>query len=372
MTTLVEATAGQLTEATAAPASGALRYRARIIEGDRWGSSGYYSREVLERDGPATFPAGTHVYFDHPTQSDRFERPERSVRDLAGRIDSTPVYETDGLYADLEVYPHAAPVVEAMSSAIGLSIRASGDVEEGERDGRRGPIVKSLSEGLSVDLVTRAGAGGRLVSLMESAREGAAQAVQAALQETTFATTAGNGHHFVPVNAAGTGTTTESVGGHSMPELTESAEITALREAAGRVTTLEAERNAATARAETAERRLAETEARTAATTRARARVLEANGTLAAGEVDFIVEAATTTIPLTDDGQLDEAAADLATDTARTRVETMLAQRPAPTQVTNVYGLPGVAESRTDIDAALNSFTESAFGPSPYTTSREG
>lgn len=145
-------------------------WRSRIIEGDRWGSSGYYSRDVLERDGPSTWPAGTQVYLDHPGAADE-GRPERSVRDLAGKIVSTPAYESDGLYAEIELYPHVAPVIESMAADIGLSIRAGAEVEAGEAGGREGWIITALSEGQSVDLVTKPGAGGKLVSLMESARQ---------------------------------------------------------------------------------------------------------------------------------------------------------------------------------------------------------
>lgn len=164
MTDLKESGALQATKVSG------TRYRARLIEGDRWGSSGYYPREVLERDGPNVWPENTQIYLDHPTEREDWERPERSVRDLAGKITSTPVYESDGLYADVEFYAHTAPVLEAIWGDVGMSIRASGTTESGKRDGRTGPIITSLSEGLSVDVVTRAGAGGKLVALLESAR----------------------------------------------------------------------------------------------------------------------------------------------------------------------------------------------------------
>lgn len=159
-----------ITESVGLRARTGHRYRARLIEGDRWGSSGYYGRDMLERDGPNVWPAGTQVYMDHPGATEQHDRPERSVRDLAGKITSTPVYEADGLYADVEFYPHVAPIIEAMWEDVGMSIRASGTAESGERDGRTGPIITSLTEGVSVDVVTRAGAGGKLVALLESAR----------------------------------------------------------------------------------------------------------------------------------------------------------------------------------------------------------
>jgi hypothetical protein len=32
-----------------------------------WGSSGYYAKEVLKRDGAKAFPAGTKMFWNHPT-----------------------------------------------------------------------------------------------------------------------------------------------------------------------------------------------------------------------------------------------------------------------------------------------------------------
>lgn len=40
------------------------KYRIRIIEGDRWGSSGYYPSAVIERDGPRVFASGTQMFLE--------------------------------------------------------------------------------------------------------------------------------------------------------------------------------------------------------------------------------------------------------------------------------------------------------------------
>src|SRR4249920_1591703 len=49
-----------------------------------WGASGYYSATVLEQAAQDhIFPAGTHMYLDHPTVNEQEERPNRSVKDLA-------------------------------------------------------------------------------------------------------------------------------------------------------------------------------------------------------------------------------------------------------------------------------------------------
>ncbi|MFB7858792.1 hypothetical protein [Rhodococcus qingshengii] len=144
-------------------------WRVCIIEADVEGSSGYYPAEVLMRDGPAAFPAGTHVYVDHPTRSEDEDRPERSVLDIAGHLMDDARYEDGpdgkGLFSRIQFLPSIKDRIEELAPHVGLSIRASGAIEETEQ----GRIVRSISGGLSVDVVTRAGAGGRLVTMTESA-----------------------------------------------------------------------------------------------------------------------------------------------------------------------------------------------------------
>lgn len=143
------------------------RWRAKVIEAGQ-GSSAYYPERVLE-DYASVFRAGTHVYIDHPTLSEEFERPERSVSDLIGKLATDAVYEDGALYAEVEFYDRFAPVIMEMAGDVGLSIRAFGTAEEGD-DGT--PILTSFVEVLSVDVVTRAGAGGALIEMLESARPG--------------------------------------------------------------------------------------------------------------------------------------------------------------------------------------------------------
>lgn len=149
-------------------------WRARIIQADVRGSSGYYPAETLKAYGPRAFPAGTQVFFDHPSASEEVDRPERSVRDLAGMFLDDAHFEDGpdgaGLFTRIQFFEDVRDLVRARADAIGLSIRASGQVD----DSPQGPIVRSL-EGISVDLVTRAGAGGRLVSMTESATTTAPQ-----------------------------------------------------------------------------------------------------------------------------------------------------------------------------------------------------
>lgn len=156
---------GRIAEAPA----GTTRRSATIISAG-WGSSGYYSREMLERDGPAIFGAGTHMYLNHPTEQEEFERPERDVKDLAARIDTTPRMIGNDLIAEIVIFPIWQPVIDSLAEDIGLSIRAFGEMEHGEAEGREGPIITRLTEGRSVDFVTQAGRGGKIGALIESVR----------------------------------------------------------------------------------------------------------------------------------------------------------------------------------------------------------
>lgn len=140
-----------------------------------WGSSGYYSAEMLERDGPKVFSKGLHMYVDHPTAEEALQRPERSIKDLAAVLESDATYQANGaagpgLYADAKVLPAFAEHLEALAPHIGTSIRAGGKTVVGEAEGKRGPIIESIVSAQSVDFVTKPGAGGQVLQLFEAAR----------------------------------------------------------------------------------------------------------------------------------------------------------------------------------------------------------
>jgi hypothetical protein len=136
-----------------------------------WGAMGYYPAEVLRRDGPNVFTAGTQLYLNHPTKTEEAERPERDIRDLAGKLASDAIWMDDGLYADIEYYNNHRPLIAAIGEDLDVSIRAHGAYRTGEVDGRKGRIIEQLIRADSVDFVTRAGAGGRVARLMESRQD---------------------------------------------------------------------------------------------------------------------------------------------------------------------------------------------------------
>lgn len=142
-----------------------------------WGSSGYYPAEVLKRDGPGIFTTGLHCYWDHPSFSEQADRPEDSLRNLAGVLSEDAKWvdkgaDGPGLYARVEVFAPYQEAVEELAPHIGMSIRALGESELGEREGRAGRIITELTAARSVDFVTMAGRGGAIVGLFEAARGG--------------------------------------------------------------------------------------------------------------------------------------------------------------------------------------------------------
>lgn len=159
-----------LTEATA----GKGEYDVRIIA-PGWGSSGYYSKDCLrEAAASKVFPSGLKMFADHPSRTEAKDRPERSIKDLAGVLASDATYqeagaEGPGLYARARVYEPFQPIIKAMAKDIGLSIRASGTGREGTAEGRTGRLVEAIHGAKSVDFVTAAGAGGKFINLLESA-----------------------------------------------------------------------------------------------------------------------------------------------------------------------------------------------------------
>lgn len=140
------------------------------------GATGYYSKEVLkEAADKKVFGVGTQMFLDHDTPEEEAGRPAGSVKRLAGKTTSDAVYEESGaegpgLYAKANVYPDFKDFLNARAKDIGVSMRVLGRGVAGQIQGKVNKIVKSLDVAKSIDFVTRAGAGGKLVPLLESFR----------------------------------------------------------------------------------------------------------------------------------------------------------------------------------------------------------
>lgn len=142
--------------------SGGDTFRARLIS-PGWGSSGYYSPDVLKA-AAGLYRAGLKMFLNHPTTTERKELPERDLGRLAGYLVTDGVYESHphpGIYASVRILPKYQDLVRHAKNVIGLSHYADGVTRVGEAEGKRGTIIEQINQVHSVDIVTTAGRGGR-------------------------------------------------------------------------------------------------------------------------------------------------------------------------------------------------------------------
>lgn len=147
----------------------AMNPLAKIISPGR-GTTGYYSADVLKRDGPQIFKPGTLMYINHATPQEEAARPEGDWNKLAAVTVGTAYWDENGrdgpaLYAPTKVFSDFAQQVKEKAPYTGLSIRAMGERDDKNKapDGKPG-IVTALTHAESIDLVTKAGRGGKLLT----------------------------------------------------------------------------------------------------------------------------------------------------------------------------------------------------------------
>ena len=157
----------KLHESTAAVGTESLgegKYRIRIIVPGQ-GSSGIYTAENLAESAPL-FKAGTEMFIDHPTESEEWERPERSIRDYAGVfLEDATVGEDGALYTVCKVFSGVNDLIRDKWEHIGVSINAWCNEPIAETG-----VVPVFAGVRSVDFVTTPGAGGAVIDLLESKR----------------------------------------------------------------------------------------------------------------------------------------------------------------------------------------------------------
>lgn len=165
----------KLREAGTAVKQSGGRYLIQLITPGK-GSSGTYTEESLKQAGvDRVFKAGTLMMIDHATDEQETLRPEGSIRDLAAVLDEDARWDdrAGALVAEAKVFDHWRPILEGMKDHIGVSIRAAGEVEE-TADGR---VVTKITEARSVDFVTKAGRGGKILEILESERPSTLDAI---------------------------------------------------------------------------------------------------------------------------------------------------------------------------------------------------
>ncbi|WP_404291571.1 hypothetical protein [Glutamicibacter arilaitensis] len=135
------------------------------------GSSGDYKPDVLATAAAErAFPRGTLGMIDHDTDTERFERPEGSLRNLAIVLEEDAyIGEGGALQAEAKVASAWRDLVDDFHEHIGASISASADIsvnESGQKVVER--IIPNPFN--RTDLVTVAGRGGKIEAVLEAAR----------------------------------------------------------------------------------------------------------------------------------------------------------------------------------------------------------
>lgn len=181
--TLGEAETGALSESYEAPITivevdagaainprGPLEMDVQLIR-PGWGNSRdnhYYPREMLARDA--------HVFEGAKMYATDHRQDEKSVRTEVSQIKSITGFTAEGAPVGRVVIfdPDFAEQVRnrkkaGVLSSLECSILADGKARPGfEEGGRKGKVVESISAVSSVDWVTRAGAGGKALNLVEN------------------------------------------------------------------------------------------------------------------------------------------------------------------------------------------------------------
>lgn len=185
---------------------GHTKFRVQLIQEGlgNLNDAAYYTREAIKSCVPVF--EGKKMYADHPSKDEEENRPERSVRDVLGHFENVSfVEEEDGsrLEADLVMRPeesfrwarslvrHAVEYAQKYPDKdfVGVSINAFGDARPlpinefmetykvperakaklssaVERGVDTIQVVDKIDEAISCDLVTEAGAGGRILKLI--------------------------------------------------------------------------------------------------------------------------------------------------------------------------------------------------------------
>jgi len=166
-----------------------------VVEGES-ANRNYYTKEALE-SGIEIF-RGKPIYADHPTRTEEADRPERSVRDLVGRLSDNP---TDFWVAEIAEGPlagrHAlfyknAKLSESADWLVTLIRECiAGDQSinaTGRGDWASDGIVftvEAFADATSLDFVTQAAAGGR--GQLQESQRAPQQSIEDIFSELTFA-----------------------------------------------------------------------------------------------------------------------------------------------------------------------------------------
>lgn len=136
-----------------------------LIEAGESANGNVYSPEVLEAAAPLF--VGVPMYADHPTRSEEHERPERSVRDLVGRVTESR-FQEGKIRARARLSATAGwlktLVQEKIAGDLSINAQGRGRKEDGKF------IVEAITAARSADFVTTGAARGRVLAVLEAYR----------------------------------------------------------------------------------------------------------------------------------------------------------------------------------------------------------
>ena len=140
-----------------------------VVEGESLNKN-VYTPPALE-SGLAVF-RGKPIFVDHPARSEEADRPERSVRDLVGRIDETYLGTDKAGHPALRYKGRLSQAESWLATKIREGILGDQSINaigQGHEDPATGLfVVEGFADAISLDFVTRAAAGG-YADLVEAA-----------------------------------------------------------------------------------------------------------------------------------------------------------------------------------------------------------
>lgn len=142
-----------------------------IMPGFNTSKTRYYPASVLKRDFGIF--EGAKMFADHPTASERRDRPERSVNNWVASLRNVTALETGEVRGQPIIIEDRFKSklsnlrANGLLGQMGTSIFGAGRTKKTTVEGHKTELVEALVKAHSVDFVTYAGAGGR-VNLYES------------------------------------------------------------------------------------------------------------------------------------------------------------------------------------------------------------
>lgn len=182
----------------------------------------YYTADAV-KSAAVTFES-KQFYIDHPGESEEQDRPERSIRDLAGYFSDCKVGQTkdadtgETLTACLATLHFSESEAGQLAFAqvktalqyqkryptgkdvyAGISINGGGVSHPGTIKGMQVNMVTEIQEAFSADIVTKPARGGRFVALMHEAARVAAWKRRVTLEGDRLQTQTGSGGKRMPL-----------------------------------------------------------------------------------------------------------------------------------------------------------------------------